>query len=330
VARQRVEIGIDRPEGAPTPVILNTGQIEAISGNQDGPFHLDGYLYDPSAYSWPRPRAASACGAPFLAVRGCGCGVKRVRQHCDKRGCSEEYCRGKIRSRRARKIKRRLDAGRTDGRAVLYTVLTVPPSRRGAAADKKTWKAWLDRIIRFMKKELALDYAVERTDPCGEDGEKWHPHINLLWVRRNGFRGFLRPEQLAALKGKWAAIVYGAKEAAGKPISVYHAYSTDEARILHWCSYMGRTWSRWEEEFPYHLRIKWLGKAPRTPAKEKDGPCQKCGKEVCRMQFGSEQAASDAQGWTYERLLDEAEEQRFQRASKFGKWKPINSAAELP
>lgn len=286
-------------------------------------------MYDPSAYSWPRPKPPNPCGAPFLAVTGCGCGLKRVRQHCDKRGCAEEYCREKIRSRRARKIKARLDAGRTDGRAVIYTVFTVPPERRGAAGDRKTWKKWIDRLLRYMRKELALEYAVERTDPCGEDGETWHPHSNLLWIRKNGFRGYLEPTQLAALKAKWASIVYGTKETNGKPISVHTAFSTDEARIRHWCSYMGRTWSQWEDDFPYHLRIKWLGHPPKTPPKEVARPCEKCGKDVCRMQFGSEAAALEASAWSYDRLLLEVEEQRFERMRKFGKWKPINSAAEL-
>lgn len=314
------------PEAAPQPLILNTGQIEAISSDQD--FHRDGYLYDPSLYSWPKPRTATGCGAPFTAVRGCGCGIKAVRQHCDKRGCSEDYCRGKIRERRARKIKARLDAGRTDGRAVIYTVFTVPPERRGAAADGKTWKKWIDRLLRYMKKELALDYAVERTDPCGEDGETWHPHINLLWIRRQGFRGFIKPEQLAALKAKWASIIYGGRT--DRTVSVHTAFSTDEARIWHWCRYMGRTWSRWEEEFKYHLRIKWLGRPPKTPEEVKDSCCPKCSEEIVLMAFGTpEAAAAAALTWSYERLFDEAQAARFERMRKFGKWREISSAAAL-
>lgn len=348
IARMRAAAGISDSEAVPAPadassgpqaapgaLILNTGQIEAIpSGPEEhidpspeASFHRDGYLYDPAAYSWPKPRQATACGAPFTAVRGCGCGVKAVRQHCDKRGCSEEYCRGKIRERRARKIKARLDAGRTDGRAVIYTVFTVPPERRGAAADRKLWKKWIDRLLRYMKKELALDYAVERTDPCGEDGETWHPHVNLLWIRRQGFRGFIKPEQLADLKAKWASIVYGGKTT--KPISVHTAFSTDEARIWHWCRYMGRTWSRWEEEFPYHLRIKWLGRAPKTPIDVSDSCCPKCAEEIVRMQFGSVEAAADAAKWTYQRLRDEVEAARFERMRKFGKWREVSSCRGL-
>lgn len=217
----------------------------------------------------------------------------------------------------------RLGAGRTDGRAVIYTIFTVPPSRRQAAADPKTWKKWIARIVGYMRKSLGLGYAVERTDPCGEDGVTWHPHINLLWVRRDGFRsGFITPDQLAALKARWARIVYGAPEKGSppRPINVYTQFATQEDKILHWCSYMGRTWSRWEEEFPYHLRIKWLGAAPTTPPKPAvDMCCQKCGAETLRMQCGSPDAAKAAAAWSYQRLQDEIDWQKIDRLKRFGK-----------
>jgi hypothetical protein len=212
---------------------------------------------------------------------------------------------------------------------VIYSVFTVPPERRGAASDRKTWKKWLDRLLRYMKKELGFDYGVERTDPCGDDGETWHPHVNLLWIRRQGFRGFIPPAELKALKTKWASIVYGTKDVSRKPISVYTAFTTDEARILHWCSYMGRTWSRWEEDFKYHLRIKWLGRAPKTPKETNDGCCPRCGKEIQRMQFGAEAAALEAGSWSYERLREEVEEQRLDRVLKYGKFRPVNSGREV-
>jgi hypothetical protein len=336
VAVQRVKRWVDGSEPIPPPVILTTGQIAPISPPTIPPapgseYDQDGYLYDPSAYSWPKPAPPTCCGAPFLAVRGCGCGVEKVRQHCDKRGCSEDYCREKIRERRARKIKRRLDAGRTDGRPVVYLVFTVPPSLRSQMVDKKRWKKAIDRMSRYLRNELGFQYLVERTDPCGEDGETWHPHLNFLGVRKQGFRGFLPPEQLASLKSKWAAICFGSVAAAsGKPISVYYAYSSEEARISHWCRYLGRSWSRWEAEFPYHLRVKWLGNAPKTPPKELPRPCEKCGEEICRLQFKTESAATTASGWTYARLLEEIENQRFERLRMYGKWKSIYSAAQLP
>jgi hypothetical protein len=321
---------MDPVPAAPASLMSTDGQIEALFDPKDALFHQDGYLYDPSGYSWPRPRPVQACGAPFTAVEGCECGRRPVRQHCDVRGCGEEYCRGKIRTRRARKIGLRLNAGRTDGRAVIYTVLTVPPARRQAAADPKTWKKWIARIVGWMKKTLGLGYAVERTDPCGDDGERWHPHVNLLWVRKDGFRsGYLQPDQLQALKDRWAWIVYGKqeKDSTPRPINVWTQFSTDEAKIGHWCSYLGRTWSQWEEEFPYHLRIKWLGSAPKTPPKILlEICCRKCGMEILRMQCGSSQAAIEAKDWSYQRLRDEIDWQQLDRLRKFGKWKEEDHA----
>ena len=319
------------------------GTIEATEGVNG--VHLDPYP-TPSGELFPGLPVPSGdvidCGAPFHAVKGCRCKLVKVRKHCDNRLCVNEYCMGKFRAKRASRIERRFEAARA-GRPAFYLVATVPPERRQAAADKKTWKSWLDRLRRFLVDKHGLQFAVERTDPAGKCEEanrtgqactcahclRWHPHVNLLAVFAHGrftpHQKFTR-EELAGLKDKWGEIV-GARRRpvvyldfawpdhpkwnrkTGKPNSREY----EERRLGAWFSYMGRTWPQWEREFPYHLRVKWFGTAPATP-KEKhvDCCCDVCGEEVVFFAVGSEVAAEEMILGGYDRLKEEAEWRRFE------------------
>lgn len=270
--------------------------------------------------SYPTRAQALNCGSPFRAVRGCGCGVSVVRDHCDVKECEHNYCGDVLRKKRARLIEDKFEAG-LHGRSVIYTVFTVPPSRRLAAAETVTlrprrkkdgsleprqvprWKLWLDELVDGLKGALCLEYACERSDPAGEDRDRWHPHINLLWVREDG-DGFITEEQLEALKSEWKRIV-GVREE--DPISIYTSYAKpkDEARRRHWYSYMGRIWPGWEEQFPYLCRIKWLGKPAKRPEREPDPCCPKCEQEVIVIATGSPEAAELLAARGYEALQQE-------------------------
>jgi len=209
------------------------------------------------------------------------------------------------------------------GRALIYTVFTVPPDRREAAAEMVTlrarkkkdgtveprivwrWKLWLADLVEYLKDELGFDYGVERSDPAGaEHPDRWHPHINLLWVRKNG-HGYLSPEDLGLLKARWKEIIGEAPEL---PISVWTAFAQDAnvARRRHWYSYQGRTWPAWEEKFPYHCRIKWLGKPEKAPDRENDGCCPKCLLEIAVVRCGSPEAAAALAARGYAFVLAEA------------------------
>jgi hypothetical protein len=263
------------------------------------------------------PGTAKNCGAPFRAVRACGCATAAVRDHCDDKACEHNYCADRNRSRRGSDVEDRMEASRR-GRALIYTVFTVPPCRREAAAERVQlrprrkkdgtvepreewrWKLWLGELIEYMKAELNLDYAVERSDPAGgEAPRRWHPHLNVLWVRKDG-RGYLSPEDLGLLKARWKEII---GQAADGPISIWTAFALENAvaRRRHWYSYMGRTWPAWEEKFPYHCRIKWFGKPAKAPEREHDPCCAECGLEVAVVRTGSEAAAAElaARGYAF-------------------------------
>ncbi len=210
------------------------------------------------------------CGDWGVAV--CGCKAKAVPSHCNRLDCP--LCADHLRARRARRILARLDAGR-NGRPVVYTVFTVPPEDRERAADVKTWNKWRRKIWKWMKENLLAQFAVERTDPCGDDRVKWHPHLNFLWVQRAGTRAFISPKKLEELKLAWQEII-----GAYRAVNVYTKYSSEEKQIRHWASYLGRTWPEWRKSVPRHVTMRWLGKYPKIEPVEGDGSCNECGEYV--------------------------------------------------
>ncbi|HET6373272.1 MAG TPA: hypothetical protein VFG76_08190, partial [Candidatus Polarisedimenticolia bacterium] len=160
--------------------------------------HLDGI-------AWPSPTPAEDCGAPFRGVKGCGCRVDVVRDHCDRLQCAHPYCERVNRDRRGRDIFDRIAAARA-GRRVVYIVPTVPPSLRARAAEPGRWQRWTARMMRYLKKNLRMQYACERSDPAGEDGVRWHPHMNILMIQRNPVPVEFQPlggGELERLKHAW-------------------------------------------------------------------------------------------------------------------------------
>jgi hypothetical protein len=312
----RALAGIDGPEvlpAAPGGLILKEGTFDTtFQGPRAGdytrnPFH-GAEVHQSQVWNFPRPGEAQVCGAPYHGVKGCGCGVQILRDYCDRLECS--FCELRNRDRRARDIYDRLQLARR-GRAVIYTIFTLPPSRREAAADPKTWKRWLRNLIAFLKKSYDLEYAVERSDPAGEDGERWHPHINLLWVRRSG-KGWIDEVDLDAIKARWKKIVGLKKD---DPIDVATSYTRKEKRIRFWCRYLGRTWPRWAKGQKYMLRVKWFGKPPKVEKPIGSTCCPKCGLDVVCLKLGSQEAAEALAARGYEQLLLEWQDRKkhFQR-----------------
>lgn len=256
--------------------------------------HADPYPFDPmNLLEWPKPSPTVDCELIADTVEGCGCELRVLPSSCDKGLCGNEFCRNHRRMKRARRIERKLNHARA-GRAVLYLVLTIMPSRRKAAAVHENWKWWTKALMAWLKDELGMQFAVERTDVTGDKHpDRWHPHMNVLMVRRPDQAGLLTPEELEALKLQWAVI----QGAAGRTVSVWVQYAHPEKpgwnkrydrpatreererQIWHWCSYLGRGWPAWEEQFPYALRIKWFGVAPKAPKEESDKCCPGCGRE---------------------------------------------------
>lgn len=342
IARMRAAADIEAPTTSPVAaggegpsssaagggLILNAGTFATTfdpppRDYSRNPFHgIE--VHQAGIWQFPRPAEAESCGAPYRGVKGCGCGVKVVRDHCDNLACSHPYCEQTNRDRRGRDVFDRIQLARR-GRPVIYTIFTVPPAQREAAAIEKNWRRWLRNLLAFLKKDYDLEYAAERSDPCGEDGERWHPHVNLLWVRKSG-KGWIEDAELDAIKARWKKIIGVRPE---DPIDVRTAYSRKERKIAFWCRYLGRPWSRWAKGQKYLLRVKWFGRPPKVE-KEPAGPCPRCGRDVICLKLGSQQAAEDLAALGYERLLEEYEDRkahfRRMRPAKFKKFQASVSA----
>lgn len=228
--------------------------------------------------SWPSPAPAETC-PPSWQVAVCDCRTKLLEAGCNRLDCRR--CADFLRRRRSRSIEDRFERGR-GGKAVVYTILTVPPSKRREAADRDTFGRWCRRIRKWMKDRLGLLFGVERMDPAGDQQPSlWHPHLNILWVQRDGFRPFIDVDEL---RTEWARILNTPQ------VDVWTQYSDEPGRLRHWYSYMGRTWADWRKSVPEHLTIRWLGKYPKG---RKDGAtfCPHCLADVRYLKVGSEAEA---------------------------------------
>jgi hypothetical protein len=209
--------------------------------------------------------------------------VKAYESGCCRLSCVA--CEKQLRARRALAIKERFEAaGGMAGGPVLYTILTVPPALRARAAQEATWTDWKRKIVKWLKKNAGFRFGVERTDPAGDrDRTKWHPHINLLWCQRPGFRPYL---DLAKLRTAWAQII------GAKTVNVWHQFSSAPGQLWHWFSYMGRTWPEWVPVVKGHMTVRWYGRYPKS---EDAGPacCEKCGEGYVVLRCGSRACAEE-------------------------------------
>ncbi len=226
--------------------------------------------------------------------------ICKARVRAFKAGCHNGSCWGcedDLRTRAARAIEERF-IPHLKGRAVCYTIATTPEHVRGRMAEPGVWADCRARFLKKLQENLGMVWAVERTDPAGKcaDAEisgvycdcshcrKWHPHLNILWVRANG-RGKLTETELWLMKTWWAEII-GAEFAWDgdyvRPIvDVQHKFTLDPAdtkdreeaarrkrKLWKWFRYQGRTWPAWRKSLPNFIRIRWFGKFPTKPISE--------------------------------------------------------------
>lgn len=191
-----------------------------------------------------------------------------VRSGCMRYNCPD--CAAQITKRRAKRAKERLDKGR-QGRAILYTVLTVPPHLRETYVDRKAWRKLIRGAWRVLREEFAGEFAVESSHPHGDPrdegedaAELFHPHVNFLWVQRRGFSPYIDVDRLRV---RWSALL-------GVEVSdVWHHYYKDPRELQRRIEYVMRT-------FPGFAgwvgSVRWYGQYPRklSPHVWK---CDKCG-----------------------------------------------------
>lgn len=239
-------------------------------------------------FDWPRPSAPQTC-EERLGVAFCGKTVRKYRQGCSRGDCWG--CEDHLRTRQAAKFKGESITPHLAGRDLCYTVLTTPEHLRQAAAHYPTWAKWVKTFLKALEARLGMAWGVLRSDPAGKCKEaerlgrycdcskcsKWHPHVNLLWVRKGG-SGELSDYELWLMKSLWAEAIGAAHVWDGnrpRPmVVVHHYYKADpstlkgkekeraEGCLWKWYSYQGRKWPAWQKTAKKFLRIRWVGKYP--------------------------------------------------------------------
>jgi len=205
---------------------------------------------------------------PRYAVLECGCGRRVIPQSCHRLDCLT--CARDIGLRRSNSIYERLLRNITPiqhryrHRTIIYTVLTVPPEVRERFTEPRYWQRARKEIWRCLRKTFGAMFGVEVSHPIGDAVEtKFHPHLNFLWVQRDGYRPFI---DVFLLRQSWADIL-------GVSVADAHSqYSDNPYVIRHWTNYVTRTfpgYSWWTGH------IRWYGHYPVI--RRRECLCPECG-----------------------------------------------------
>jgi hypothetical protein len=200
-----------------------------------------------------------ACSPTYL-VKECGCGRIAVQKTCMNLDCV--VCQPKTTRRRARQAFLRLSLAR---RPVIYTVFTIPFMERYRFIDKAVWQKVRSKVWKILRQYFGAEFGVEATHPIGDESNEFHPHLNFLWIQKDGYSPFIDVDML---REKWSALL-GVSVA-----DVNTQYSESQPKIRHMCNYALRT-------FPGYMwwcgSVRWYGHYPKLE-KPTQEICPECGK----------------------------------------------------
>lgn len=210
------------------------------------------------------------CKTKYL-VSSCECGRHILPQGCEHLACVT--CADFLGFRRARSALRRIMKYQPNypytniKSTVIYTVFTLPMELREHYADPKNMRKLRGRLWNILKTFFGGLFALEATHPISEEHvERFHPHMNFLWVQRKGFRPYLSVDALRAMYSKILLDFPG-------EVDIYTTYSNDTPQIWKWCQYVTRVFPSYSE---WCGPVKWFGKYPKSDQKD-TFQCGECG-----------------------------------------------------
>lgn len=223
--------------------------------------------------STSNPQTRKPCNPRYFKT-ACLCGFQIVRSGCHSADCPE--CAPAVRQQRAERARRRISSVRK-GRPVLETVFTIPPEYRPNFANPKLFRDLVRRVWKLLQEQYGGEFAFSASHPIGSGDEKqdpglFHPHINLIWLRKPGASGYLDVDRL---RSDFAGIL-----GTSGPVDLWHKYAYKAEEIWHILLYVCRPFpgfSSWTGP------VRWLGKYPRKTKEEREKEtyqaaiCPECG-----------------------------------------------------
>lgn len=181
-----------------------------------------------------------------------------------------------------------------------YLVITLPQEVRSFFLDKDKLNEFRRYIIRFMKRN-GYERGLSRWHWCGDDGEKWHPHLNLLfeetWIEKDHLVK-MRELILAKLEVMTGRLI--------KTIVMNYSYSKNRVKHKHWLRYVTRaTFRVWDDKIGYVVKGyrnnvvwgKWTNEDDQNDvAKLEKGKCPICDTKI---DWGEWSPEIDEEEWYY-------------------------------
>lgn len=229
------------------------------------------------------------------------CGNRRVRWHgCHSPKCTQDGCRTAVASARGKRVYERL--GVLEAVPWAAVVLTLPDGPREHARTRQgrqelrkaawrvvsSWIAWWCFHNDVAPNELG---GVALFHPCGEDEDRWGPHLNFMVPlralrpdgnTRNG-RWKVPPLALHDLRARWAAVCRAHGFVGMHAVQVHYAPRVGQHQRVHAARYYGRGFPGWAAELSrpvYYGTLRCLrqlagGEPERWPLQSKR--CELCG-----------------------------------------------------
>lgn len=277
-------------------------------------------------------RSAKSCQVRTVVTK-CGCGARAIEGGCGRADCVR--CAPQVTTRRARPVVTKLEGGidaeiqrlkAQTGRlfprsrfAVHVAVLTMPEDRRELLASKAAHNRFRRNIVAVFRRNLDAAFAMCATHPVGDlDPSRFHPHFNVLWMRRGLVPWMLPPARLDELKRCWSYLLEhdghlpvqsrawrkadarARREGrrplayvfpAGPPLALdVHGQwvkGDDARRLRHRARYYARVFVGWRFWLP--KAVQWFGDYPRGLVPLVVCPC--CLTRFSIIGFGAEAAA---------------------------------------
>lgn len=264
------------------PLCSNTVQVpsfdyNSINVNELAKEMICGYLFEHG--HWKDADAIQTCGSEFVHLKDVNGHEKYVKKHC-----GHDYCPicGVVGSKAHKKRSARAMDRLLWVEVLGYMVFTLPKEISLNMPDKEKLSDLSKKAWDLVKKNFDTPGGMARIHLMGEEPEKLHIHVNVLFpiVNKTG-RGEVPREMLDVMRSEWTEYVNKAFGLKYENTNVFYKFAYQEGRKIHQVEYVLRpvitpgkflTLSDNDREKVIGLRgwhnTRWFGKLANSQYKE--------------------------------------------------------------